>query len=210
MQQRQEPFMQPFHDQIRDGRIDLLIFLMGQHSVPAPNYSKKLREKLATFEATTLDIIEASAEDGHVLDAATIIKSTEHAVREASFFLPWFTGDFSIYEAREITNGLHFLDRYQSVSRLEELTGTELDIAGAFLNVTLALYDYASADYVDITYNQNESAGYVKDPSLQDLIAIHYQQAETITRYIEERGSADPEALSEYLENSTALKGGVL
>jgi hypothetical protein len=200
----------PFYDQIRDGRIDHLMFLMSQHSVPAPNYSKKLREKLATFEEVTLDIIETSAEDSYVLNAATIIRSTEHAVREASFYLPRFTGQIDKYEAREITNGLHFLDRYQSVSRLEELSGTELDIASAFLNVTSALYDYASADYVDITYRQNDSAGYIKDPALQELIATRYQQADMIIGYIVERGSANPEALRDYLENGTVLNEGVL
>lgn len=200
----------PFHDQIRDGRIDHLISLMGHHSVPAPNYRKKLLERLSAFSDTTLDIIETSAEDGYVLDSATIIKHTEHAVREASFYLPRFTRSIDLYEAREITNGLHFLERYMSVNQLEQLTGTELDIASAFLNVTSALYDYASADYVNITYHQNASAGYVNNPALQELIATYHQQAGMIVSYIEERGSADPDAVREYLENETVLKGGVL
>lgn len=200
----------PFHDQIRDGRIDHLISLMGHHSVPAPNYRKKLLERLSAFSDTTLDIIETSAEDGYVLDSATIIKHTEHAVREASFYLPRFTRDTTAYDSREIANGLHYLDRYRNVDRLEELTGTELDIASAFLNVTSALYEHASADHVEITYYKSDSAGYIKDPALQDLIATNYQQAETIISYIVERGSADSEALRDYLDNETALKGGVL
>lgn len=199
---------QPFHDQIRDGRIEHIASLIGG---AVPNYyNNKLLSKLTDFSEATLDLIEASADEGYTLDVVTFIASPESAVREATFYLPRFTRDVSKYEVREITNGLHYLDRYRNVEKLDELTGTELDIASAFLNVTSALYEHASADHVVIAYHKGESAGHISEPALQELVATYYQQADMIISYIVDRGSADPDAVREYLENETVLKGGVL
>lgn len=170
-----------------------------------------LRKKLRTLDGDTLDLIEEATTERYRVSPSTIIRGEERSIREAAFYGPRCTHrEINPYDALTVIRGLHFLDRYQTMIAMDRFTGTELDIATAYLNVTSAIYAHAG-EYLDFSKEyQREKAGYIKNPVLQDLIAVHYQQADAIIRYIDDRKTADPELLLAYLEDESPLREGVL
>jgi len=204
----------PFHDQIREGRIDHLVVQLRNID---GGLNLKVRNKLEQFEDSTLDLIEAAAEWNDSLSTPSeyfmnnvLLTRTERTICEAAFYCTRTSGDFDSHEVCENATGLHLLDRYKEQYKLEELTGTELEIATAFINITAALKNNTDGRQISFVKEGTEAAWYVHDIELQDFIAAHHQHADDIIGYIEERRSANPEELRDYLTNGTILKTGVL
>ena len=205
----------PFHDQIREGRIDHLVVQL--RSIDG-GLNLKVRNKLEQFEDSTLDLIEAAAEWNANLSTPSeyfmnnvLLTRTERTICEAAFYCTRTSGDFDSHEVCENTTGLHLLDRYKEQDKLEELTGTELEIATAFINITAALKNNSDGRQLSfIEYEGTEAAWYIHDTELQDFIAAHHQHADDIIGYIGERRSANTEELRDYLTNGTILKTGIL
>lgn len=194
-----------------------LVTLLDSHSLLGIGKSAKLQRRLERFkEASTFELLKEVAEWNNSLPHPegnfmylTIMEHKESVVRETAFFRLRFNKKQRSHAATYLVSGLHFLDRYAETKHLEQLTGTELEIASAFLNVTAVLSRHASRYNAEV--NTYDTHGvYIKSPELQELIAEHYDKSEDIITYIQERQSAEPDDLRNYLEHTGALRDGVL
>ena len=206
----------PATDYLKERRINSLVTKLDTHLLLSPGQTFKLKNALAAYkDSTTYDLLEAAAQwnskrlfpDGNFM-YATITQNTEQAVREAAYYRTRFDTEISNSKVNHLINGMHLLDRYKDTA-LEQLTGTDQEIATALLEVTKALNEHAK-DAVTHVFRNDDPATVIHDPDLIDLITTQYHRSHQIISYIEERRSADPAALREYLDNNTALDNGVL
>lgn len=210
------PAAAPATDHLKEQRVNNLVASLDAHLLLSPGQVHKLRTKLSSYKnSTTYDLLDAAAQwnTEQLLPSgkfmfSLITLSTEQAVRETAYYRPRLGADLSNNQVHQLTHGMHLLDRYRD-TRLEELTGQEQELATAYLAITATLDAHVPDDTLHDFY-KNEPAVTIRDPKLIDLIATHCQQTHQIISYIEERSSAVPAALREYLDNATALKTGVL
>lgn len=204
-------------EQDRSARVNEVIDRLNIHSTLFPVRRERLQMKLADVQDSTLTLIQAAADWNAGLRTAetsfmyiVLTQSSEATIRETSIFRPLFSKSISSGQAREVVNGLHYLDRYKYQTNLEDLDWEEMEIATAFINITVALYGHANSDELHMPDYEDRTCFCIKSRELQDFIATHYRQADDIIGYITDRKTADPETIRKYLENGTALKNGVL
>lgn len=173
---------------------------------------------LARFSDSTLSLIESTvswnASKGNLrrrFMESAITSASEPATRELMFCIQLINNDLSSHEAFIFITGLHHLNHFRHTPRLEELTGKDLRIAAAFLNITAAIWENTDMEtYLAVHESDEEYAEYIKDPELQAIIVQNPEAAETIISYISERGTADTDGIRGYLSNAMAIRKGTL
>jgi hypothetical protein len=190
-----------------------LASLLDTNLMLSPKEMFKLRNKLDTYkDPTTYDLIQEAAERNNAslfpqfnYMYKLIILNPEQNVRETCHYRELIDKQLGTTELHGYVNGLHLLDRYKN-TKLEDLTGAELDTAVSLINIAATLKEHAP----DELTNDDDRAVTFRNPELTDLILENPQHGPSIISYIEERHTADPTALREYLNNATALNNGVL
>jgi hypothetical protein len=134
-----------------------------------------------------------------------IIDCPEREIRETCHYRDLTDKNLGTTELHGYVNGLHQLDRYRN-TRLEELTGTALETAVNLINIKATLKEHAPHELNE----DDDRTVTFRNPELTQLLLENPQHAPAINDYIEERHTADPDALREYLSNTTALNHGVL
>jgi hypothetical protein len=201
-----------------DSRITKLIAALDMCDFYGDDIDPTLRKTLTGFSDSTLDLIEATtawnvarSSNHYNLMTYTINQNPEHIVREIMFFRPLFTNaDSSVEFISHFVIGLHRLNYFKGRTSLEELTGIELSIAVAFLNITMAVNDYAAAGLVDADYHDGVLGGFIGDGDYQQFVVDQHQHVEAIISFIEDRGTVDPDLILLSLESGTALMNGVI
>lgn len=198
----------------REQRIKDLTALLDNQLLLSPGQLFKLRNTFDTYkDDTTFDMIEAAAEQNNALPLPDsnfmyklITDCPEREVRETCHYRDLTTAYLGTTELHGYVNGLHQLAPYKN-TRLEDLTGTELEAAVNLINTKATLKEHAPHEldeYDDRTVT-------FANPELTSLLLENPQHAPAINAYIQERYTADPEALRDYLSNAaTALNNGVL
>lgn len=207
------PAPAPLSSYHREQRIKDLATRLDNQLLLGPNEMFKLRNKLDTYkDPTTYDLLEAAADSNNAFPLPEgnfmyklIIDYPERNIRETCHYRDLTNKNLGTTELHGYINGLHQLDRYKN-TRLEDLTGTELATAVNLINIAASLQEYAPQELND----DDDRVITFRNPELMDLILDNPQHAPAINSYIEERHTADTDALRNYLTNTTALNNGVL
>jgi len=203
-------------------RINDLIDSLGVDSSSDPALKTSLTKILGGYaDETTYDLIEASvvkdnqkSRPDRVFFSSVIMYSTEQEVREAAYYRSLVPEYINLGTLQACLRGLHILGCYEDM-KLEELTGTELSIVTALINISIKFIIF-DMDEIELGFYRDgdgKPAVLIDNDELGDLIVDHHQQVDSIIRFIEERHSADSAALREYLSDPTAassLRSGVL
>lgn len=206
-------------DDAKATRISSIIDSLDVHSSSDPGLVINLKNILGGYkDDTTYDLIENSIAadkqkprpDG-VFFSATIAYGTEQGVREAAYYRMLVPDYINLGTLQSCLRGLRLLECYRDI-KLEELTGSELNIVLALINVSIKFIVLEmDENELGFYYDDNgRSSVLIENSDLIDLIADNHQQVDSIIRFIEDRHSADPAALHEYLNDTTALQNGTL
>ena len=207
------PAPAPLPSYHRERRIKDLTASLDTELLLSPEELFKLRNKLDTYkDPTTYDLLQEAANrnneqlmpEGNFM-YKLIITQPEQNIRETCHYKGLTTNDLGTTELHGYVNGLHVLDQYKN-TKMEDLTGTELTTAINLIDIAATLRRNAP---IELT-GWDDAAVTYRNPELTNLVLANPQHATAIISYIEERHSADPEALRDYLNNTTALNNGVL
>lgn len=181
--------------------------------------ARGFRSKLEALSDSTIDMIWATSnwvqEQGlsrYELLHPLITLGREQMIREVVFHRPHFTEQIETRAAIQIINGLKYLDQFQKAEKLDELSGRELAIAKAVLNVTAALHGHAAGNTLidEIGEGLDDDVIYIFNPDLVDLIAEHHGKSPQMVAFIKEYGTDDDEHMLDYIQNHHALRDGTL
>jgi hypothetical protein len=186
---------------------------LDTHLLLSPGQLFKLRNKLETYkDPTTYDLLQTAADNNNALPLPEgnfmyklIVDCPEREIRETCHYRDLTAQYLGTTELHGYVNGLHQLKPYKNTN-LEDLTGTALAAAVNLINIKATLKEHAPNE---LNTDDDRTITF-RNPELTALILDNPQHAPAINSYIEERHSADPEALREYLTNTTALNNGVL
>lgn len=208
------PAPAPVSPYYREQRMVNLAALLDNQLLLSPGQMFKLRNKFDTYkDDTTFDLLEAAAEHNNALPLPEgnfmyklIVECPEQEIRETCHYRDLTADYLGTTELHGYVNGLHQLAPYQN-TRLETLTGTDLETAINLINLKATLKEHAPEELDE----DDDRAVTFANPDLTNLLLENPQHAPAIKAYIQERHTADPEALREYLSNAaTALNNGVL
>jgi hypothetical protein len=163
-----------------------ILDIIKAHNIARTNPVNDARERLATYSDSTISlIIKESRSPNHRIELViiAIVESDEHTVREVMHLHPYCAKETAPKPHKQgdlisIIRGLHRLDRYKTTSHLDTLTGSELDIAAAFINVTSAVYRYFENSPLEVKTPVNPAMGsiHISSPVVQQFIADHHHR----------------------------------
>jgi hypothetical protein len=135
---------------------------------------------------------------------------SEADFREAMYFYP-YTGDLKYYFARNIMASLH---EYRQLPDTRDFSAESDEVRSqckALISVTIGLISWAQNNLGSSTFRMSQPPFVIDDEALVDFVLDHTDSADLIAGFLQERGVADVEVLSQLLASeSPALGTGLL
>lgn len=202
----------------RNHLIDLLVIAIDSGSMYGKSADHVLRIKLRSFSDSTIEIISQTAAWNrnqknlrYRYMYSVLTECSEVMVREMMFHRPHFVQDINTTEAMEAIHGLHMLEYFKDTHpKLEDLTGRDLEVAKAYLNVTAALHEHAERESLTDGEGPEQYTMYINDKKLSDCIIAHPEMSEAMVRFIMDRNTGDSDLIRAYVQDGTALRDGIL
>lgn len=170
-------------------------------------YEYDIDEYRAIFAALsdeTIDLITSTENHDNRRNAILpplVMKADEQTVREVVYLHVQCTGEtgrflFNSIPLIGIIRGLHHYEQYKNTP-LDTLTGDELEIASALINVTAAIYCHFKSQPLHITTPNDPATSeiYLNDTAMR-LVTEHYKRVDELLRFLFSASECGDEAVA--------------
>lgn len=205
----------PVSSSLRHEKIIRVLASLYMENFNGANDRRAYYRALSKFSDSTLNMIENTAAwnrgniPSHDIMYDVLIRCTEEIVREVMFLRPLFNSPSD--ELSAFVAGLHLTDYFTETTALETLTGQDIEIAAAYLNITLTVRHHMPYAAINSENSyKGHLASVIESKQLQAFIVENHKKADSIISYIIERKVADIEVLHTYLKNETPMQNGSL